>query len=87
MPACCEEPMAKEETKVCVRCLNRYPLSQFHRNARSLDGHDSYCKHCKSELKRIWRAERELADAVADGIRRGRRGASGGRSKGKRKRE
>ncbi|MBW2086696.1 MAG: hypothetical protein JRI54_11825 [Deltaproteobacteria bacterium] len=36
-------------TKVCTRCGEAKPLSEFHRNARSKDGLHSYCKRCNKE--------------------------------------
>lgn len=33
-------------TKICVRCGEEKPISEFHQNTRSKDGLHSYCKIC-----------------------------------------
>jgi len=32
--------------KLCVRCNLEKPISDFHHNVRSKDGHHTYCKKC-----------------------------------------
>jgi hypothetical protein len=34
------------KTKICVRCKEVKPISEFHKNSRSSDGLHSYCKDC-----------------------------------------
>lgn len=38
--------------KRCAKCLNVYPLSDFHSHPRNKDGRQSYCKHCSNAVVR-----------------------------------
>ena len=39
-------------TKVCSKCKTEKPLSEFHRDRSSKDGHHSWCKACKRKWYR-----------------------------------
>lgn len=41
-------------TKVCCNCKKKLPISEFYRNRSMKDGHESYCKACKNELKKTY---------------------------------
>ena len=45
-------------SKVCACCKIEKPLSEFGKNARNKDGHDYYCKDCKSKIQRENRLKR-----------------------------
>lgn len=47
---CDIEQMYYPGVKRCPRCRLAKPLTEFHRNARRTDGHQSYCKSCRSEI-------------------------------------
>lgn len=40
------------DTKVCSKCKQEKPLSEFHRYNRRGESHYSQCKQCKAEYKR-----------------------------------
>jgi hypothetical protein len=47
-PPVAPEPAPEEvATKVCKRCGQEKPLSEFHRNGQALDGHRATCKACE----------------------------------------
>lgn len=35
------------QTKVCSKCGNVYPITDFYKNKTHKDGHSSECKHCR----------------------------------------
>lgn len=37
----------KLKTKVCKKCKKRKPLTEFHKDSYSPDGHHFYCKECR----------------------------------------
>lgn len=37
-------------TKKCKRCGRELPIESFHKMAKSPDGHQPYCKDCRSEM-------------------------------------
>lgn len=37
-------------TKKCNRCGRELPIESFHKLAKSPDGHQPYCKDCRSEM-------------------------------------
>lgn len=39
-------PTVIRDSKVCFKCKNLKPVSQFSKNAGSADGYTSYCKPC-----------------------------------------
>ena len=41
--------------KTCAKCSTQKPLDQFNKNARSKDGHTSYCKPCALAVVGAWR--------------------------------
>lgn len=41
--------------KTCAKCSSEKPLDQFNKNARSKDGHTSYCKPCALAVVGAWR--------------------------------
>jgi hypothetical protein len=51
--------------KGCARCLRQLDFSQFHRNARTLDGLQGWCKECMVASTKAWRARRR--EAARDG--------------------
>ncbi len=56
--------MSKNTGKECARCLNHKRFDQFGLQTGSSanrDGHDSYCKDCRRELNREYRAKRKVA--------------------------
>lgn len=40
------KPLDPTATKVCVKCKEEKPVSEYHKNSRSSDGLHSYCKEC-----------------------------------------
>lgn len=40
-----------DRTKACVRCLERFPLDAFHREATSPDGRRRECVACRLERR------------------------------------
>lgn len=50
-------------SKVCSCCKIEKPLSEFGKNARNKDGHDCYCKDCKSKIQRENRLKRLAKEA------------------------
>ncbi len=40
--------------KTCTKCLNTLPLTEFHRNAATLDGLTYHCKECNIKRVREW---------------------------------
>lgn len=42
------------ETKICSICGKEKPLSDFHKNCGSKDGHQSRCKVCDNEAAKQW---------------------------------
>lgn len=39
--------------KICSRCKGDKPYNQFHRNRRSLDGRQAYCKECNITYQKV----------------------------------
>lgn len=51
--------MEEIKTKVCRRCGNEKPLTEFTTNKECKDGRGSYCKTCRNELaKQYYRNRR-----------------------------
>lgn len=44
-------------TKVCSKCKQTKPLSDFHRDKTTPDGYYGQCKLCKNARHSLWRAE------------------------------
>ncbi len=42
------------EEKTCKRCGETKPLSEYHKQAKSNDGHQLYCKPCNNGASRAW---------------------------------
>lgn len=40
--------------KICSRCRESKPLTDFYKQAASRDAHASRCKHCTREVTRAW---------------------------------
>lgn len=57
------------QTKTCVCCGKTKPISDFYRDKKASDGHQSYCKYCmnlkSAERAREARAEKRAAKAAA----------------------
>lgn len=47
---CDIERLYYSEMKRCPRCGLTKALTEFHRNARRSDGHQSYCKSCRAQI-------------------------------------
>jgi hypothetical protein len=47
--------MSNDSKKVCSECGDTKPLSDFHRNRKSRDGHTVICKPCACERTRKWK--------------------------------
>jgi len=64
-----------EATKVCGKCGEPKPLSQFYSYARSSDGLQYQCKQCFGVLKKLWKqqnpAKSLLTYAIHNGKKRG----------------
>lgn len=43
------EPLA---IRKCNKCKQSLPITEFHRNQRSLDGYSYTCKHCDKKRKK-----------------------------------
>lgn len=58
--------------KTCTKCGETKPLSQFHRNRRSPDGHQTYCKPCMNEgvRQRQQRRRNEIGEEAYLAIQR-----------------
>lgn len=57
-----EEPSAP--TKVCICCGEIKPITEFYKDKKATDGHQSYCKRC-SAVKAAERARKGLAEKRA----------------------
>src|SRR6202142_2201394 len=44
-------------TKTCSICRVELPLSDFHKQTKSSDGHQSRCKKCAIELTKNWQTQ------------------------------
>ena len=44
-------PDMKEETKLCTRCKNSKPVSEFAKSSRTKDGLQAWCKDCMKSYK------------------------------------
>jgi len=45
------------DKKICKACDTEKPIKQFYRNSVFKDGYDSRCKLCKSQNKKIYKAQ------------------------------
>lgn len=52
-----QEQLTIEGLKFCKMCGKYKPLSEFHRNNRKKDKHDSKCKECRSKYQREYKAK------------------------------
>lgn len=69
-----EHPRKPERLKWCRVCREKKPISEFSRNARYKDGHDSMCKACRHDKAiREWRQKRAAREAAGETVRRTRR--------------
>ena len=69
-----ERARKPERLKWCRICREKKPLSEFSRNARYKDGHDSMCKACRHDKAiREWRQKRAAREAAGETVRRTRR--------------
>ena len=50
-------------SKICACCKIEKPLSEFGKSAGNKDGHDYYCKDCKSKIQRENRLKRLAKEA------------------------
>lgn len=53
------------EAKLCIRCNRVLPLTHFHKNKYTKDGHRVYCKDCVAEYGKQYR---ETAKGVFKGL-------------------
>lgn len=49
-----------DQGKYCARCKIKKASSEFYRSVISSDGHESYCKQCKSEYSKEKKKEKKL---------------------------
>jgi hypothetical protein len=52
--------------KECSRCGRRLPVEQFTPKPRLSSGYDSWCRACRNENLRAWRAKRRRARLMDD---------------------
>lgn len=52
----------EEPTKVCSRCGQEKPLTEFSPNKTCKDGHIGQCKKCNAEYKRKWYHNRKAGE-------------------------
>ena len=43
-------PRAENGWKVCARCRRNFPVSEYFKKVSNPDGHDPYCKRCRTEV-------------------------------------
>jgi hypothetical protein len=55
-PSTAEIEASKRESKICVRCKVEKPLSEFTDAKTSIDGKASYCKPCRREIQKRFKA-------------------------------
>ncbi|QBI89974.1 endonuclease VII [Escherichia phage HZP2] len=51
-----------QQAKTCIACGEFKPLTQYYKNASSLDGHIGTCKACKAKQQRERRARKSNAE-------------------------
>jgi superfamily II helicase len=69
-----EHTRKPERLKWCRICREKKPISEFARNARYKDGHDSMCRACRHDKAvREWRQKRAAREAAGETVRRTRR--------------
>ena len=69
-----ERASKPERLKWCRICRAKKPISEFARNARYKDGHDSMCRACRHDKAvREWRQKRAAREAAGETVRRTRR--------------
>lgn len=56
-------------TKVCARCGEEKPFSEYHKNSRSQDGLHSYCKTCNKEKAAAYLKTVKGKDAIKRAIK------------------
>lgn len=59
-----------EKHKWCSRCSETKALSDFHKNARSSDGHTHRCKECAKAIARAWHNEHRAQAAKNKRLKR-----------------
>lgn len=47
--------MTSSQNKLCSKCLNEIPYSEFHKDKTHKDGHRSHCKSCEKKINLNWR--------------------------------
>lgn len=47
--------MTTPETKVCTKCGNEKPISEFHKDSQKNSGLQTRCKDCNADIGRKWR--------------------------------
>ena len=52
------------ETKVCTKCGEEKPLTEFHKDLIACDGLQHWCKSCKNECQRGYRERNQMQEAV-----------------------
>lgn len=55
-----------QETKLCCRCKNQVPLSDFNKCSSAKDGLDYSCKPCKNERVAFLRLKRKGLEGPAE---------------------
>jgi len=54
--------------KRCCRCKTRYPLFNFHKSTRNIDGLRGYCKSCSTEMNKEYYHNNKEKEAVRQKI-------------------
>ena len=63
------------KTKVCSKCQEEKPLSEYTKNKKCKFGVNSFCKICKSKQNKIWREQNKERIKIREEKRRQRPGA------------
>ena len=50
------------ETKICLTCVQKKSINDFHQNKTKIDGHQSQCKSCVNKHQKQYRRTQEYKD-------------------------
>ena len=53
------QELLPDDTKLCTRCRERLPLGRFTPKPGRPSGYDSWCRACRADYNRTWRAARK----------------------------
>lgn len=68
--------------KKCMADLQMHPETEFYKQTQNKDGLDSYCKSCRTEISRTYRAANRKRMAALQRAYRARKKATAGNEKG-----